>query len=543
MKALAISLKTIFLAANIPPAFTLVLFLAGCQSSVDDPSAGSSLDGHDNTSLNSSTDGDIEDCPDESSVREELSRATFAILVEYETGPRPTDRLPAFIGTGFRIESNLLATNAHVADAILNPVLPVTNVYAVQAGTGRVDTCRSAAIHPDWNGNPVDSPDVAIIETLEDFDDVVDIAELPDETRMTLGDRLVLAGFPSDVIGLFPIVPGESVPQATTLSGEVSALRNFNDNSVVTDQTIDIIQHSLSTSPGTSGSALALCGRVVAINNAGTVQTVLTIGDDGALKITRVPVAANGFGIHVKHLSELLRHGDTAIVRLLPPPPPNYNGLYTCEAKINSLLHHEFQLVVGITGGITGTSCFDIGGFRLQGSVDRFGLVTISDDAEEYGYLEGAYDGFADPGNQTLLGTYYEDGLVVATWQCLLEDSAPPPCISGNVEPVSTIDGEWALSYMENGETVGFCLTISQDEVIEFQDGCNGAGTSVSPNTVFADDGEIEVEFFISHGGTITWFNISGTRLSSDLYNVTVTSDRQIYHVVRGDVRMERLSP
>jgi hypothetical protein len=55
-----------------------------------------------------------------------------------------------------------------------------------------------------------------------------------------------------------------------------------------------------------SGSPLLSCGRVVGVNNAGTIQQVLVPGEDGELSVEHVGVAANNFGIDIKHLHGLV---------------------------------------------------------------------------------------------------------------------------------------------------------------------------------------------------------------------------------------------
>ncbi len=299
----------------------------------------------------------------------EMTAATYAIIAEYTAEPvapegEPADGdtaggdgaeptgdglvLPRFIGTGFAISPYMIATNAHVAEAITaDGPLPLRRVVAVQSGTGRVIRLTHAIEHPAYNGSPLASADVAILlphEALDSYlllatagseggvdggddrghasdaeggqsdsaDADVDGAAFSGATSapgdaLQLGAEIALIGFPGDVVRLIDIIPGVTVPQATALVGSITSRRSFNPNAVVTDATVDFIQHQAPTTPGMSGSPIVACGEVVAVNNAGTMKLVVSVDPEtGEPTVDRQADAANNFGVHVKYLREII---------------------------------------------------------------------------------------------------------------------------------------------------------------------------------------------------------------------------------------------
>jgi len=111
------------------------------------------------------------------------------------------------------------------------------------------------------------------------------------------------------------------VPQATSLTGAITALRTFDDREAVTLENLDYLQHQAMTSGGTSGSSMVRCGTVVGIHNAGISRLVVVPGqEEGEFSVNRAKDAANNFGIYVKHLSDLVElfEGNTIVGLDLP---------------------------------------------------------------------------------------------------------------------------------------------------------------------------------------------------------------------------------
>lgn len=101
-------------------------------------------------------------CPSVQESLASMTQASYAIIVEYERGPGAF--IPVTIGSSFAISPHRLASNAHVAEAVLENPYPVSRVVAVQSGTGTVFELHAVTIHPEYTGAPLTSPDVAIFE-------------------------------------------------------------------------------------------------------------------------------------------------------------------------------------------------------------------------------------------------------------------------------------------------------------------------------------------------------------------------------------------
>jgi hypothetical protein len=74
---------------------------------------------------------------------------------------------------------------------------------------------------------------------------------------------------------------------------------------------------------------------------------------------------------------------------------------------------------VGRTGTITGTSFWINAAFSLDGHVDEFGNIYMTDDGPSQGYSEIAYLGYVSLGAETpLLGLYFENNNRLGIWGC-----------------------------------------------------------------------------------------------------------------------------
>ena len=246
------------------------------------------------------------ECPLDREVLEQASSATYALVFRALTAAN--EIRPIFTATAFAVGPNLLATNSHVTRGLeeLMAQTPYQDVVAVQAGTGTVVPLALAVTHPDFTGNPLAEPDVGLLTTTATLPSVLELAPTDGITSVGVTDDLYVVGFPGDVDEFVPTIPGQTIPQATALPGDVTALRNFDPNVPVTPSTTDIIQHDAATSPGMSGSPMLHCGAVIGVNNAGTIKQVLTPDANGELLLDRLSVASNNFGIDIKHLHELM---------------------------------------------------------------------------------------------------------------------------------------------------------------------------------------------------------------------------------------------
>ncbi len=359
---------------------------------------------------------------------EVVSSAAYAIVAVYEnaTTGRVTN---TFVGTAFAIRDRLLATNSHITEFFnlqKNP-LPagtrISKVYAIQSGTGDLFTLTRALTHPNFSGAPLASPDVGLLTTVEVLPSTLPLASVEEANVLKIGDELFLSGFPGDVDDFFKINPGTTVPQATNLTGAVSAFRNFSPNVVIREDNVDIIQHQVPTTPGTSGSPLVKDGKVVAANNAGTIQLTFQIDlATGEQKVGRTAAAANNFGIHIRYLHELISLFDAGSIQgfELPPTalgvggqqPPMQSQLFSGNyqgSSATSGAEHSFAFSIAADNSVTGTSTWPATGtFNLVGGVDTNGNIIMQDDALTRGLRTGVYVGQINATTGQVTGIYDE---------------------------------------------------------------------------------------------------------------------------------------
>lgn len=410
----------------------VIALVAGACGNAEEP-------GQAGTEIGSSGSDDddsglVTQCPERSTMFELMNRATYEVFGEFLVqGSDEPNYIP--IGTAWGIDDRVLVTNGHVAEAyesIADSGLQLSRAVGVQAGTGEVVELLRAIVHPDYDGDPLGSPDVALFTTKETLPTVLTLAS--DSVDISIGDELLLAGFPGDVDTFLTPVPGLTVPQATSLSGEVTALRSHDPTAVVTMENLDVIQHQAPTSPGTSGSAIVSCDRVVAINNAGTVRLVFTPGDGGEPVVDRQPAASNNFGVHVRHIRALMDLFESNALQGSALPveaeAPVDGGMAGGEAPAeavslsgsvgDSTAAHEFVIVIDPDGSISGTSSWPTTGeFTLTGQLDADGTVFFTDDApEQLGYRRGTYEGTITS-DSTIEGIYYEQGQEDSSWAFL----------------------------------------------------------------------------------------------------------------------------
>lgn len=395
------------------------------------------------------------ECPIDAASMELQNAATYAVVVKYRVGPNPQDVVFSTVGTAFAIGDRHLATNAHITESFNEPQpAPIEDVFAVQAGTGKVVELTRALTHPKYlPGQPLTTPDVGLLTSHEVLPTHLPLASIAEAESLRLGDMIQIVGFPGDVNDILRITPGTTIPQATSLSGAITAFRNHKSDVAVTPATTDVLQHQAPTTPGTSGSAMVRCGKVIGANNAGTVKLVVTI-KDGQTVVDRQAAAANNFGVHARYLHEMVSlFLDNAVQGFALPPafvaqnpgptnpnqldpnqpdqnPPNQNppgptgiqafvGTYSGGVQNPANASHGLQFTVRADGTITGGSAWpQTGNFGIIGEIDAQGNIVMIDDAfERAGFMTGIYFGFIDA-EGIAQGVYAEgdENNILAEW-------------------------------------------------------------------------------------------------------------------------------
>jgi V8-like Glu-specific endopeptidase len=281
----------------------LVLFVAGCPAVPGD-------------SLTTSPFGRTDGCESGSNWFAEAEGAIYSVIVRVHLAQPQGAIGEGLVGTAFAIDRRTLATNAHIVEGIYDRFTnyDVAEVVARQSGTDREVRIIGWAVHTRVLFDPVQddphSPDVAILKVDDDMEDTLDLAGAHVVSGMRIGDQLMLAGFPGDVYQLNPFA---LQARASLLGGQVSNLSDYEGNGVQSAGDADVFQHSIPTSGGTSGSPIAYCGKVVAINYAGTAD----LDSD------------NNFGVNVDALRELIADVASYSVSVTPlidvivtPPVP-----------------------------------------------------------------------------------------------------------------------------------------------------------------------------------------------------------------------------
>jgi len=375
-------------------------------------------------------------CPSDQDSFAVMNESAYAVVMEFRVGPNPEDLVYIELGTAFAIGERLMATNAHVTEVFrTNTTAPMENVFAVQSGTGEVITLLRALTHPDYNGDPGTSPDVGLFTTQEALPAWLPLASEFEVSDLATGDRLLLTGFPGEVNDVIPIIPGVTVPQATSLSGPITALRAHDDTQAVDASNIDVIQHQIPTTPGTSGSPLVRCGEVVGVHNAGITQKVLQAGPNGTITEANIPSAGSNFGVHVRYIQEMVTLFNNQSLQGFELPPEfdsqggqqpgqgggvaQFAGNYAGNITQPATAAHSFTYTINQDGTVTGTSTWpNTGNFTLTGQVDAAGNIAITDDAQaRLGFNTGIYAGQIAQ-NGAVTGSYFEGDTnnFIANW-------------------------------------------------------------------------------------------------------------------------------
>ena len=229
---------------------------------------------------------------------EEIQNSTWLVLGFGEAS--------GFTATAFGVAPDLLATNAHVTQALvaLFQTEPDAQAAVFQHETGTRRNIGTVWSHPQYDSSiPLNSPDVGLLRVDEALPDHLDLPGAEVVQSLEVFDVVSSCGFPSDItlgIDLLDLLRngGDFRPRTTCLQGTISALRPFDPSDPATSENTTLIQYDLPVIPGTSGSAVFdEHMQVVAVN-------FFRIGQQGDFT----------FGVRADKLAELLRWVDEGVV-------------------------------------------------------------------------------------------------------------------------------------------------------------------------------------------------------------------------------------
>lgn len=177
--------------------------------------------------------------------------------------------------TAWAVGPRLLATNAHVTEAIVAAVgAPGGEAKVFQHETGSIRTVQKVWSHPEYRESAVSfTPDLGLLQVDDDLPVILPLAADEDVKQLQIFDPVSLCGFPGEVtlgVDLQVASVSQFHPRVTCLKGTISSLRPFDSGTAMTPDNSFIIQYDLPTSPGASGSAL--------FNDAGFVVGVHAMG-------------------------------------------------------------------------------------------------------------------------------------------------------------------------------------------------------------------------------------------------------------------------
>lgn len=377
----------------------------------------------------------------------ELSAATYQINMFWAASNGVTWN--EILGTGFAIGGNLMATNAHVTAEVLNRArlygqsgVTLTGVSAFQAETGQEVPLLEALVHPSYNGS-VRSPDIGLFVARSTLPVALEVASDAQVSALRAGDTIRLNGFPGDVFNVLfaqGFQPGLSIPRATLFQGNIQSLQKFDERAVIDPNNpldIDMIQHSMDTSGGTSGSPILSDGRVVGVHNSGLGFSSVVIGADGRPTVQQTTQSTASWGIHVKHLKSLLAEWQSGVLaaekRFRIPIDASLLALgqtagttsagpvigslsATVQNPTNPNVTHQITMNFDGSGAVFGRSDWpaNIAGpersFTLTGVIDANGQFEVVDNTPEVnpGFRRGIYTGFINPASGAVDGDYSE---------------------------------------------------------------------------------------------------------------------------------------
>lgn len=192
--------------------------------------------------------------------------------------------------TAWAVAPDLYATNAHVVAAVAKII--ETGGQA-QIRVNQNPNLRfpiiAAKVHPRY-GDVRLGFDVGLLQIDGKAPALFAIADQDELSKLSSGYRVAYLGFPSE--NLFANNVKIDEPIATMQSGIITAVSDFTlgDSGFAKNQ---LVRHNLAAVGGASGSPIFNArGQVVAILNAGNINTQIVTSDDEEPKLGRTPSAA-----------------------------------------------------------------------------------------------------------------------------------------------------------------------------------------------------------------------------------------------------------
>jgi len=381
----------------------------------------------------------------------DVDAATYVVIMFFQNATTG-QAFNSILGTGFAVGGDLIATNAHVAGEILNlsrQIFPqgwrITEVRAFRSQTRESVQLLEALVHPSYN-NSTRSPDLGLFVASDPLPVALTLASDFEVSNIRAGNQMFLNGFPGDVFNdVFArgFMPGSSIARATLFTGNIQSLQKFDERSVIDPNDpvgIDMIQHSMDTSGGTSGSPILIDGKVVAIHNSGLQYSSVALASDGTpTRVQTDTIATASWGVHVKHLRNLLAEYRSGVLAdekryRLPVENPllsasgqgggggsqsfagrSITGTVNNPQQPNAT--HSIQISVDNNLNVVGTSSWPANDafpaarqFTLSGSITADGLLQMTDNTPEVvpGFRRGLYQGNVNPASGRVLGEYFE---------------------------------------------------------------------------------------------------------------------------------------
>ena len=195
-----------------------------------------------------------------------------------------------YAATAWAVQNDLYATNAHVVASVTKHIKEGMQVQVRVNGQPNLRfNVIDTKIHPRY-GDCSLGYDVGLLKIDGQAPKVFAMADEAELQHLASGYRIAFLGFPSE--NLFGNNVRVDDPIATMQSGIITAISDFalGDSGFPKNQ---LIRHNLAAVGGASGSPIFNSkGKVVAILNAGNVNTQVSMKTDERVQVKRTPSAA-----------------------------------------------------------------------------------------------------------------------------------------------------------------------------------------------------------------------------------------------------------